>query len=148
MRTRAWAKVRQAARWPRSRIWSEFVRWEQHVTCGLPSGHGARGASLPHERNQTKVYPAHVFRVPGQISLQDFLLVEKAPQKHGHEGHDQAERPPRTERERHSDEEPNGAGVHRVTHVRVRPGVDDFLILLHANIGRGETVDPGHPEDE
>jgi len=121
---------------------------EQHITCGLPSGRDAQGASLPHERNQTKAYSAHVFRIPGQISLQDFLLVEKPPQKYGHERNDQAERPPRTERERHSDEKPNGPDVHRMTHARVRPRVDHFLILLHANVRRGETVDPGHREDE
>src|SRR5262249_20522506 len=105
-------------------------------------------SSLPYERNQPDAYPAHVVRVPGQISLQDFLLVEEPPHEHGHEGHDEAERPPRTERERKGDEQPDGAGVHGVTHVRVRSTVDHRLVLLHANVRCGETVDPDHPENE
>src|SRR5262249_45656761 len=120
-----------------SRSMKRSVRSEALAAC-----------SLPRVGNQAKTHSPHVLRIPRQVSLQDFLLVEKSPQKYEHEGHDETEGPPRTERERHSDEEPDSAGVHWMTHVCVRPGVDNVLISLHAYVGRGEMVDPGHPEDE
>ena len=75
---------------------------EQHVTCGVPAGRDAQGASLPHERNQTKAHSAHVFRIPGQISLQDLSpRLEAATRGHGHDGHVSGS----------SDHEPSARGI-------------------------------------
>jgi hypothetical protein len=40
----------------------------------------------------------HIFRIAPQIFAQDFFLVEKPPQKHGHKERNEAKRPPRPER--------------------------------------------------
>jgi hypothetical protein len=48
----------------------------RRVGSEIPLDAECRTRCLPHERNQAKAYPAHVFRIPGQISLQDSLLVE------------------------------------------------------------------------
>src|SRR5262249_45604653 len=88
-------------------LWEEYRGSE---TRGQADARRKSLSHLPHVRNQAEADPARVLRIPGQISPQDLLFVEKPPDEHGREEHDETERPPRTERQRYADEEPDGAG--------------------------------------
>src|SRR5262249_55215705 len=102
------------------------------------------------EVNEAIGFFLHIFRIAPQIFAQDFFLVEKPPQKHGHKERNEAKRPPRPERKWYADKEPRRPCVHRVSHIGVWAGVYHLLPFFDTNVGCGEAVgldDPKHKEE-
>ena len=91
---------------------------------------------------------ACVFVVAGKITAQDPFLIEKPPDKYRQDEWDETDREPRTECRRYTDEKPERASVHRMTHIGVGAGVDHFVIIRDADIGCSETIDFQHPENK
>ena len=63
-------------------------------------------------------YPLHILGVPWQIFAEKIFLIQDTPNDYREERHHEENAPPRTERERHRQEQEQCTRIHRVPDVR------------------------------
>src|SRR5215469_5108291 len=104
--------------------------------------------ALPHPRNKTISHPLHILGVPWQIFAEKIFLIQDTPNEYREERHHEENALPRTERERHCQEQEQCTRIHWVPDVRVRARRHDGLPLLYPNGRRGVAVRSHHHEKQ
>ena len=93
-------------------------------------------------------HAACVVVVAWKIAAQNPFLIKKPPEKYRQDEWNETDREPRAKCKRYADEKPERARIHRMTDIRVRAGVDHFVIIRDTDVGCSETIDLEHPENK